>query len=264
MDYNLAAIRELISAAFNDEELATFCSDHFRGVYENFAAGQTRAGRVLLLIDFAERNGQLDTLLDEIAKANPYQFGLFADKVRAEPVSQFAGLTPDQAAALFTRMFGLPPVETAGGEAAGGEQRGPRIGSIDLHGSQGAIISPSGPVTQTFGPMIDTGGGEFVGRDHISTTTGWATPEQFAALLAELRAALAQAKLDAEERDIAEGDLAVIDAQAGKPQPKLSVIEGKLNSIKTLIEGAAGIGVAATSLAQVVQRGIELARQLFR
>jgi hypothetical protein len=256
MAYNLAAIRELISAAFNDEELTTFCSDHFRGVYENFAAGQTRAGRAQQLIDFAKRNGQLDTLLDEIAKANPYQFGLFADKVGAEPVSQFAGLTPDQ--------------------AAGGEQGGPRIGSIDLRGSQGAVISPSGPVTQTFGPMIDTGGGAYVGgnvatgggdfvwRDRISKTSGGATPEQFAALLAELRAALAQAKLDAEERDIAEGDLAVIETQAGKPQPKLSVIEGKLSSIKTLIEGAAGAGVAATGLAQVVQRGIELAQQLFR
>lgn len=260
MTYDLAAIREMISAAFNDEELATFCSDHFRAVYENFAAGQTRAQRVLLLIDFSERNGQLDTLLDEIAKANPYQFALFKDKVRAGPSTP----QPD-----------LPPVETAGVEAAGGEQGGPRIGSIDLRGSQGAVISPSGPVTQTFGPMVDTGGGayvggnvatgggDFIGRDRISKTTGGATPELFAALLAELRAALAQAKLDAEERDIAEGDLAVIETQAGKPQPKLSVIEGKLSSIKTLIEGAAGVGMAATGLAQVVQRGIELAQQLF-
>ena len=260
MTYDLAAIREMISAAFNDEELATFCSDHFRAVYENFAAGQTQAQRVLLLVDFTERRGQLDGLLDEIAKANPHQFELFKDKVRAGPSTQ----QPD-----------LPPVETAGVEAAGGKQGGPRIGNIDLRGSQGAIISPSGPITQTFGQMINTGGGayiggnvttggDFVGRDRISRTAGGATPEQFAALLAELRSALAQAKLDAEERDIAEGDLAVIEAQAGKPQPKLSVIEGKLSSIKVLIEGSAGTGMAATGLAQVVQRGIELAQQLFR
>ena len=204
---------------------------------------------MLLLIDFAKQHGRLETLLHEIAKANPYQFELLKDKVRAGPSTQ----QPD-----------LPPVETAGVKAAGGEQGGPRIGSIDLRGSQGAIISPSGPVTQTFGPMIDTGGGayvggnvatgggDFIGRDRISKTTGGATPELFAALLAELRAALAQAKLDADERPAAEGDLVVLETQAGKPQPKLSVIESKLSSIKTLLEGAAGAGMAATGLAQVV------------
>jgi len=56
----------------------------------------------------------------------------------------------------------------------------------------------------------------------------------------------------------------VLETQAGKPQPKLSVIESKLSSIKTLIEGAAGASMAATGLAQVVQRGIKLAQQLFR
>ena len=158
----------------------------------------------------------------------------------------------------------LPPVETSGAEEAGQPQASVRIGKIDLRGAQGPIIAPTGPVTQTFGPMITTGGGDFIGRDHIGDTTHGATPEQFAALLAELRAVLAQATLDAEEREIAEGELVVIEAQAGKPQPKLSVIEGKLSSIKTLIEGAAGIGMAATGLVQVVQRGIELAQQLFR
>ena len=114
------------------------------------------------------------------------------------------------------------------------------------------------------GGNVTTGGGDFVGRDHIGDTTHGATPEQFAALLAELRAALAQAKLDPDERQAAEGDLAAVEAQTARSQPKLSVIEAKLSSIKTLIEGAAGAGVAATGLAQVVQRGIELAQQLFR
>jgi len=102
---NLAAIHELVSAAFNDDELATFCADHFRAVYEDRAGGQTRSQRVLQLVDYADRYGQLDRLLNEIAKANPYQFGLFSDKAQAEPASQFS--TPNQAAALFTRTFDL-------------------------------------------------------------------------------------------------------------------------------------------------------------
>jgi fructose-1-phosphate kinase PfkB-like protein len=161
MAHDFEAIRELTSAAFNDEELATFCSDHFRAVHENFAAGQTRTQRVLLLIGFAHRNAQLETLLDEIAEANPHQFGLFA----------------------------------------------------------------------------------------IGSTTRGATPEQFAALLAELRAALAQTKLDTDERQAAEDDLAAIDSQTARPEPKLSVIEAKLSSIKALIEGTAGAGMAAPGLA---------------
>ena len=34
MRYDLAAVRELVSAAFSDEELRTFCFDHYRVVYE--------------------------------------------------------------------------------------------------------------------------------------------------------------------------------------------------------------------------------------
>jgi len=131
MTYSTVAIRELISAAFNAEELETFCYDHFQPVYKDFTIGQTQSLRAQLLIGFAERRGQLDELLGEIAKANPHQFELFKDKVRAGPSTQ----QPD-----------LPPVEAAGVEAAGGEQGGPRMGSIDLRGSQGAVISPSGPV----------------------------------------------------------------------------------------------------------------------
>ena len=80
MAYNLAAIRKLVSAAFNDEELRTFCFDHFSAVYEEFAAGQAKGDRVLSLVSYAERQGQLDTLLDAIKQRNPHQF----DRVEAE------------------------------------------------------------------------------------------------------------------------------------------------------------------------------------
>jgi hypothetical protein len=105
--HNLAAIRELVSAAFDDNGLATFCADHFRTVYEDRAGGQSKSQRVLQLVDYAERYGHLDRLLHEIAKANPYQFGRFSDKVRAEPTSQLSTFTLNQAAALFTRTFDL-------------------------------------------------------------------------------------------------------------------------------------------------------------
>ena len=34
-EFNTAAVRELLMAAFNDEELTTFCFDNFRAVYDD-------------------------------------------------------------------------------------------------------------------------------------------------------------------------------------------------------------------------------------
>ena len=47
---------------------------------------------------------------------------------------------------------------TFNGPVAGGNQE-----NYDLCASQGAVIKPQGPVTQTFGPQVDTGGGAYVG-----------------------------------------------------------------------------------------------------
>ncbi|MCX6032171.1 MAG: SUMF1/EgtB/PvdO family nonheme iron enzyme [Chloroflexi bacterium] len=82
MPSNLAAVRKLVSAAFGDEDLRTFCFDHFPAVYEEFTAGQTKNARVLSLVSFAERHGRLDTLLDAIKQANPHQFALFEAAVQ--------------------------------------------------------------------------------------------------------------------------------------------------------------------------------------
>jgi hypothetical protein len=91
---------------------------------------------------------------------------------------------------------------------------------IDLRGSQGPVINPTGPVNQHFGDRINTGGGAyiggsvntgggaFVGRDqHITSSPPSPELAQFLALLDELRAALPASGLDAGTRQIAEGDL---------------------------------------------------------
>ena len=84
MPSNLAAVRKLVSVAFSDEELTTFCFDHFRAVFEEFTAGQTKGQRVLSLVGFAERRGLLDALLDKVKKANPHQFALFEANLQAD------------------------------------------------------------------------------------------------------------------------------------------------------------------------------------
>ena len=46
LTFNTAAVRELLMAAFSDEELTTFCYDNFRPVYEEFATGMSRTQKV--------------------------------------------------------------------------------------------------------------------------------------------------------------------------------------------------------------------------
>jgi hypothetical protein len=72
--FNTAAVRELLMAAFSDEELATFCFDNFRPVYEEFVAGMSRTQKVQLLVAYCERRGEMAKLLAQVEYVNPYQY----------------------------------------------------------------------------------------------------------------------------------------------------------------------------------------------
>ncbi|MCK7480156.1 MAG: hypothetical protein M0C28_24970 [Candidatus Moduliflexus flocculans] len=76
---------------------------------------------------------------------------------------------------------------------------------------------------------VNTGGGKFVGRDDRSTVAppATATPAQLPALLQELRIALAAVPLDADERAALQDDLAVVEAQWAKPEPKRALLRGQ-------------------------------------
>ena len=107
MPHNLAAIRELFAAAFSDEELRTFCFDHYRAVYEQFVAGQSKGAMVLALVEHTDRHGLLDNLLAHIKAANPYQYGQFERQIRIDaddPRKDLAVLnpeTPERQATIF-------------------------------------------------------------------------------------------------------------------------------------------------------------------
>ena len=69
--FDTAAVRELMLSAFNDEELGTFCFDYFRPVYEDFAPGMTKPQKIQRLLEYAERRGQMEALLDSVARGTP-------------------------------------------------------------------------------------------------------------------------------------------------------------------------------------------------
>lgn len=70
-------IRELLIAAFNDEELTTFCFDNFRTVYEDFTTGMSKNSKIQQLLDYCDRQGKSYKLLELVKVANPHQYNKF-------------------------------------------------------------------------------------------------------------------------------------------------------------------------------------------
>ncbi len=81
MEEYYAAIRELVDAAFNDDNLRKFCFDHYNKVFENFSEGQSRSDRILALVDYVKRYGLEDKVTEEIKTENPYQYEQFNKKL---------------------------------------------------------------------------------------------------------------------------------------------------------------------------------------
>lgn len=77
-NYNTTAIRRLLLAAFNDEEFTFFCYDHFREVYQKFAAGITFTAKVQILIEHCELRSEFGKLLPLVQEANPAKYAELA------------------------------------------------------------------------------------------------------------------------------------------------------------------------------------------
>lgn len=77
MKYSDAALCDLVTAAFDEEDLSAFCFEHARPVYDMFAPGQTHSQRAHLLIEHAIAQNCLEKLLKNIERANPYQYSAF-------------------------------------------------------------------------------------------------------------------------------------------------------------------------------------------
>jgi hypothetical protein len=74
MSYNIAAIRDLLNAIFDDEQLEIFCYDYFRPVHDAFAHGMTRIWKIHLLIKYCETYDQINGLLNLLQEINPAQY----------------------------------------------------------------------------------------------------------------------------------------------------------------------------------------------
>jgi hypothetical protein len=89
--FDTAAVRELLTAAFSDEELTIFCYDYFRAVHEKFGSGMSKPAKIQLLIEECEPKGRLGTLLDWVRETNSACYACFR---QSEPTQGRAKLSP--------------------------------------------------------------------------------------------------------------------------------------------------------------------------
>src|SRR4051794_27812652 len=107
MEYNAAAVRELLDVAFSDDGLSTFCFDHFREVYDQFAAGQTKGQRVRMLVEYVNRQRELDKLLAAVRKANPKAYAEYEPRLGGEGAAATLKAGPVPAAAQKVKVLFL-------------------------------------------------------------------------------------------------------------------------------------------------------------
>lgn len=66
-------------------------------------------------------------------------------------------------------------------------------------------------------------------------------------LVAELRAIMPELDLEAEQHEEYVADIETVAAQLASPRPKVGVLRESLSSVRAILEGAAGAGVAASA-----------------
>jgi hypothetical protein len=81
-EYDLQAVRELMSAAFSDGDVVTLAFDRFRDVYEDISSGMGKSDKIRRLVDWCERHGHTETLLAEVKQRNPHQYARYAGRVK--------------------------------------------------------------------------------------------------------------------------------------------------------------------------------------
>lgn len=77
-DYNFAQIRQLLTNVFYNEDLSDFTMDHFPQVYNSYSQGQSKAQKIRLLIDFAQRTMRMEELLEKIKQHAPQLYEKYA------------------------------------------------------------------------------------------------------------------------------------------------------------------------------------------
>jgi hypothetical protein len=160
--YNTAALRDLISAALTEDEFTALAFDYFRPVANQFAAGQTRSQRVQLLIEYAERSGQMARLAALIQAINPARYREYADRLLAPDAGAAPAASPprDAVVSYQATLTGSGAIAQGTGALAGsegsivvgGRDHVVQQGKYNIHigSAQGVVIGDQAQVTNVF------------------------------------------------------------------------------------------------------------------
>lgn len=77
INYNIKNIHKLLMNAYNDESLSVLCMLHFEYIYNNFAFGQTKQQKIMMLIDHCKRFVKFETLLQLVEQENQIQYNRY-------------------------------------------------------------------------------------------------------------------------------------------------------------------------------------------
>ena len=111
-------------------------------------------------------------------------------------------------------------------------------------------------------------GGDVVGRDYLKNSRNveinrqGASVDELKSLLAELRQLLSQVELKSDTARIIEGDVRVVDEQAGKKDGDGGLIKNRLQSIRGLLSGAGDTAGSVDRIMSVVNKAIQMAHTL--
>jgi hypothetical protein len=83
-EYDLQAVRELLGAAFSDEDINTLAFDRFRAVYEDLGGGMSKGNKIRRLVDWCVHNGQIKALLAEVKQRNPAQYSKYEHRLKRQ------------------------------------------------------------------------------------------------------------------------------------------------------------------------------------
>jgi Effector-associated domain 7 len=81
--WNTEAIRDLLTAAFDDEEIRSLCFDHFPPVYEDLASRMGKRDMIQRLVEHCVRHGRMQELLALVEKKNPIQYERFQSSLKS-------------------------------------------------------------------------------------------------------------------------------------------------------------------------------------
>jgi hypothetical protein len=137
-DFDLGAIRNLLSEAFTAVELRRFCQDRalFAPVVAEFGHGQGVQASVDALIDYCRTRRLFGELLTEVEQERPRQYARYTQRLAADPLDREAWSTtagPGHGSAPAPRRVGDWP-------------SGPPYGCVTLSSvAIGAILGTHGP-----------------------------------------------------------------------------------------------------------------------